>query len=59
MFIDLMYEELSPLAKKYVNKCHNSTLLSPLEACRALQDGEKNLNKLSALYEAERYLINE
>jgi hypothetical protein len=55
---NLAYIELSSLAKKYLKKYNEQTLLSPLEACRLAYESETNPNKLHAILEVERYLIN-
>jgi len=51
-------DELTPKQKKLLSFCHNQTLLSPLEACRALQEDAKG-QKYRDLCKVERYLINE
>lgn len=56
--IDLAFDELSPLAKKLLKKCYNSTLLSPLTLCRIMQEDATGAKYL-ALNEVEMYLINE
>lgn len=53
------FNELSQAAKNYVLKSFEQTFLSPLEAIRCWQEGNISESKLRALYEAERYLINE
>jgi len=55
---DFTFDELSPLAKKLLSVCFDATLVSPLERCRIMQEAAKGA-KLSALYEVERYLIND
>lgn len=49
---------LSPLAKELLKKCHKSTLVSPLEYCRLMQENASG-KKYHALLEVENYLINE
>jgi len=55
---DFAYEELSSSARKIVVKCHSSTMLSPLQYCRMLQENATG-EYLTGLMEAEAYLINE
>jgi hypothetical protein len=52
------YDELSPLAKKLLLVCFDATIVSPLERCRIMKEAAKGA-KLYALYEVERYLIND
>jgi len=55
---DDAYKELSKIAKELLSKCYTSTLCSPLQYCRLMQESATG-NKYSALLEVERYLINE
>lgn len=52
------YNELSPQAKKIVDRCHQATLVSPLERCRIILENAKGDQYFYAC-EAERYLIYE
>jgi hypothetical protein len=52
------FNELSPSVQKIVEKCHKSTMSSPLQYCRMLQEDAKGQHYMD-LVDAERYLINE
>jgi len=54
---DFAYDELSDQAKKLLSICYNATLVSPLSACRIMQESAKG-SKYMALCEVETYLIN-
>lgn len=52
------FDNLTDSVKKIVEKCHKSTMLSPLQFCRMLQEDAKG-QYYTDLVDAEHYLINE
>lgn len=52
------YDSLSPQAKMLLKKCHEQTMLSPLEACRVYME-DATIENYMAWLEVETYLIYE